>query len=100
MVNFFLTRDRTRRRHGRLPSRGHAAAAAADDPALDDLHPAGRTSGPPFLLDIDDPGILADAVAPLLSVGIEQRQKIPETTDVVTRLETSLALLKAAQQAA
>jgi uncharacterized protein len=53
-----------------------------------------------FLPDRDEPGILADAVAPLLSVGIEQRQKILETTDVVTRLETILALLKAAQQAA
>lgn len=53
-----------------------------------------------FLPDIDDPGVLADAIAPLLSVSIEQRQKILETSDVVTRLETILALLKAAQQAA
>ncbi len=53
-----------------------------------------------FLPDIEDPGILADVVAPLLSVGIEQRQTILETTDVVTRLETILALLKAAQQVA
>ncbi len=53
-----------------------------------------------FLPDIEDPGILADAIAPLLQVGIEQRQALLETRDVVTRLETILALLKAAQQAA
>jgi ATP-dependent Lon protease len=53
-----------------------------------------------FLPDIEDPGILADAVAPLLQVSIEQRQAILETRDVVTRLKTILALLKAAQQAA
>ena len=53
-----------------------------------------------LLPNIEDPGILADAVAPLLSISIEQRQKILETTDVVTRLDTILALLKAAEQAA
>jgi ATP-dependent Lon protease len=53
-----------------------------------------------FLPRIEDPGILADAIAPLLQVSIEQRQAILETRDVVTRLETILALLKAAQQAA
>lgn len=53
-----------------------------------------------FLPKIEDPGILADAIAPLLPVSIEQRQAILETHDVVTRLETILALLKAAQQAA
>jgi len=53
-----------------------------------------------FLPDIEDPGILADAIAPLLQVSIEQRQTILETRDVVTRLKTILALLKAAQQAA
>jgi ATP-dependent Lon protease len=53
-----------------------------------------------LLPDIEDPGILADAVAPLLQVSIEQRQAILETRDVVTRLQTILTLLKAAQQAA
>jgi ATP-dependent Lon protease len=56
--------------------------------------------GPRVLPDIKDPGILADAVAPLLQVSIEQRQALLETRDVVTRLKTILALLKAAQQAA
>jgi uncharacterized protein len=49
---------------------------------------------------IDDPGILADSVAPLLSVGIDQRQQLLEITDVVTRLEKILELLKTDQQAA
>jgi uncharacterized protein len=53
-----------------------------------------------LLPDIKDPGILADAIAPLLQVSIEQRQTLLETRDVVTRLETILALLKTAQQAA
>ena len=44
--------------------------------------------------------MLADSVAPLLSVGIDQRQQILETTDVVARLETILELMKAGQQAA
>jgi ATP-dependent Lon protease len=52
------------------------------------------------LPNIDDPGILADSVAPLLSVGIDQRQQLLEITDVVTRLEKILELLKADQQAA
>ena len=53
-----------------------------------------------LLPNIEVPGILADAIAPLLQVSIEQRQALLETRDVVTRLETILALLKAAQQAA
>jgi uncharacterized protein len=52
------------------------------------------------LPSIDDPGILADSVAPLLSVGIDQRQQLLEITDVATRLEKILELLKADQQAA
>ncbi|WP_283848504.1 LON peptidase substrate-binding domain-containing protein [Bradyrhizobium sp. SRL28] len=42
----------------------------------------------------------ADVVAPLLSVEIDQRQQLLEITDVVTRLENILELLKADQQAA
>jgi ATP-dependent Lon protease len=53
-----------------------------------------------LLPDIKDPGILADSIAPLLQVSIEQRQALLETCDVVTRLETILALLRTAQQAA
>ena len=52
------------------------------------------------LPSIDDPGMLADSVAPLLAAGIEQRQQLLETCDVVTRLEKILELLKAGQQAA
>ena len=52
------------------------------------------------LPSIDDPGMLADSVAPLLAAGIEQRQRLLETCDVVTRLEKILELLKAGQQAA
>ena len=44
--------------------------------------------------------MLADVVAPLLSVGIDQRQQLLEITDVVTRLEKILELLKTDQQAA
>jgi ATP-dependent Lon protease len=47
------------------------------------------------LPSIGDPGLLADTVAPLLSISIEQRQKLLETSDVVTRLETILGLMNA-----
>ncbi|MEH2587450.1 LON peptidase substrate-binding domain-containing protein [Bradyrhizobium sp. AZCC 1721] len=52
------------------------------------------------LPSIEEPGMLADSVAPLLSVGLDQRQQLLETSDVVTRLEKILELLKAGQQAA
>jgi ATP-dependent Lon protease len=52
------------------------------------------------LPNIEDPGMLADSVAPLLSVGIDQRQQLLEITDVVARLEKILELLRAGQQAA
>jgi ATP-dependent Lon protease len=44
--------------------------------------------------------MLADSVAPLLSVGIDQRQQLLEITDVVARLERILELLRTGQQAA
>ena len=48
-----------------------------------------------------DPGMLADAIAPLLPVTIEQRQQLLETSDVVARLDDAiLKLIKVAQQAA
>ncbi|NTI26845.1 endopeptidase La (plasmid) [Rhizobium rhizogenes] len=47
------------------------------------------------LPSIGDPGPLADTVAPLLSTGIEQKQRILETTDVVTRLERLIELMSA-----
>jgi len=52
------------------------------------------------LPDIGDPSLLADAVAPLLPVGIEQRQQLLETADVIARLDAILDLIKGAQQAA
>lgn len=52
------------------------------------------------LPDIGDPSLLADTVAPLLPVSIEQRQQLLETPDVIARLDAILALIKAARQAA
>jgi uncharacterized protein len=51
------------------------------------------------LPSIGDPGLLADTVAPLLSVGIEKKQQLLEATDVVTRLEMLLDLMKASKPA-
>jgi ATP-dependent Lon protease len=42
-----------------------------------------------------NPGMLADSVAQLLSVGIDKKQQILETSDVVTRLDMILELMKA-----
>ncbi|MBR1286561.1 LON peptidase substrate-binding domain-containing protein [Bradyrhizobium sp. AUGA SZCCT0177] len=52
------------------------------------------------LPDIGDPSLLADTVAPLLPVSIEQRQELLETSDITARLEEILDLIKAAQKAA
>jgi ATP-dependent Lon protease len=52
------------------------------------------------LPDIGDPSLLADTVAPLLPVSIEQRQQLLETPDVIARLDAILNLIKGAQQAA
>ena len=52
------------------------------------------------LPDTGDPGMLADAIAPLLPVTIEQRQQLLETCDVTARLGAILDLIKTAQQAA
>jgi uncharacterized protein len=53
--------------------------------------PLGRLRLP----SIGDPGLLADTVAALLSISIEQRQQLLETRDVITRLETILDLMNA-----
>jgi uncharacterized protein len=50
------------------------------------------------LPSIGDPGLLADTVAPLLSISIEQRQQLLETSDVITRLETILDLMNAGRR--
>jgi len=47
------------------------------------------------LPSIGDPSLLADTVAPLLSIDIEKKQQLLETSDVVTRLEMILELMKA-----
>jgi uncharacterized protein len=47
------------------------------------------------LPSIGDPSILADTVAPLLSIGIEQKQQLLEAGDVVARLEKILDLMNA-----
>jgi uncharacterized protein len=47
------------------------------------------------LPSIGDPSLLADTVAPFLSIGIADRQQLLETSDVVTRLETILDLMNA-----
>jgi Lon protease-like protein len=47
------------------------------------------------LPSIGDPGLLADSVAPLLSIEIERKQQLLETSDVVARLEMILDLMKA-----
>lgn len=56
------------------------------------------SSGPKarfYLPSIGDPSLLADTLAPLLSITIDQRQQLLETRDVVTRLEVILDLMKA-----
>jgi uncharacterized protein len=49
---------------------------------------------------VRDPGALADALAPLLSVAIHQKQDLLETGDVVNRLEKIFALMRTDQQSA
>ena len=53
-----------------------------------------------WLPNTGEPGGFADAVGPLLPVGIERRQQLLETTDVVVRLEAILELMKAGPPAA
>jgi ATP-dependent Lon protease len=48
-----------------------------------------------------NPGKLADMLAPhLLSIGIDRRQELLATGDVIARLEKTLELMKTDQQAA
>lgn len=47
------------------------------------------------LPSIGDPSLLADTLAPLLSISVEHRQQLLETSDVVTRLEKILDLMNA-----
>jgi len=52
------------------------------------------------LPSMEEPGALADAIAPLLPIGIDQKQQLLETTDVVARLEAILELMQSSQHAA
>lgn len=49
---------------------------------------------------IHTPSVLADAIAPLLSAGIDKKQELLETSDVVMRLEKILALMNTDRQPA
>jgi ATP-dependent Lon protease len=66
--------------------------------------PQSVVTRPPFsesdkLAAISEPGVLADTVAPLLSIGIAKKQQILEIADVVARLEAILQALKAGRDA-
>ncbi|MGP4689289.1 LON peptidase substrate-binding domain-containing protein [Agrobacterium pusense] len=41
----------------------------------------------------DDPSLFADTVAPLLSVSVEEKQRLLETSDVVTRRKRLIELM-------
>jgi ATP-dependent Lon protease len=51
------------------------------------------------LPSIGNPSLLADTVAPLLSIGIDKKQQLLEASDVVTRLEMILDLMQAVKGA-
>jgi ATP-dependent Lon protease len=59
-------------------------------------------ASPPYgrLPHIKEPGVLADAIAPFLSIDISKRQDLLETADVIARLEKLLALMTTDRQAA
>jgi uncharacterized protein len=47
-----------------------------------------------------EPGLLADAVAQLLSIGLDLRQELLETADVIARLEKIRDLMRTDRKAA
>ena len=70
---------------------------------LDAYEAFANASSARFLSYHADPGMLADAIAPLLqmlSIGLEKMQQLLETVDVVKRLEMILELMQAGRQAA
>jgi uncharacterized protein len=86
-------------------SRGRDEQAIALSRAVQEMIFAARNSGQiSFLYDrlqeSKEPGTLADAVAAILPCDITQKQELLETSDVVSRLQTILALMKTDQQAA
>jgi uncharacterized protein len=52
------------------------------------------------LPSVEEPGGLADSIATLLPIGIDKKQQLLETSDVVARLEAILELMKTSQHAA
>jgi uncharacterized protein len=91
-------------------ARGQSAEAAMLSSAVLDVYQryanVDFSSPPPGLQtrvglpSIGNPSLLADTVAPLLSIGIDKKQQLLETSDVVTRLEMILDLMKAVRPAA
>lgn len=86
-------------------SRGQDEEAIALSRAVLEMLFAARNSGQiSFLYDrlqeSKEPGTLADAVAAILPCDIRQKQDLLENGDVVSRLQTILALMKTDQQAA
>jgi uncharacterized protein len=59
-------------------------------------------SSPPFgyLPHIREPGVLADHIAPLLETDVARKQELLESSDVITRLERILAVMKSGMQTA
>jgi ATP-dependent Lon protease len=90
--------------------RGQSAEAAALSSAVLDAYQSYANidfSSPPQgprprfnLPSIGNTSLLADAVAPLLSIGIDKKQQLLEASDVVIRLEMILDLMQAARPAA
>jgi uncharacterized protein len=59
-------------------------------------------SSPPYghLPQIREPSVLADAIAPLLLTDVARKQELLEASNVITRLEKILAVMKSGLQAA
>jgi ATP-dependent Lon protease len=86
-------------------SRGQDEEAIALSRAVQEMLFAARNSGQISVLydrlqESKEPGTLADAVAAILPCDLRQKQDLLETGDVVSRLQTILALMKTDQQAA
>jgi ATP-dependent Lon protease len=68
---------------------------------LDSYQGYTKTAAPPYLHGYSqEPGVFANVAVQLLKVGIEKMQQALETPDVVARLETILAWMKAGPPAA
>jgi len=91
-------------------TRGHSAEAVVLFRAVLEAYQrwanvdlSGVPQGPQARLrlpSMEEPGALADAIAPLLPIAIEQKQQLLETSDVVVRLEAILELMKSSRHAA